>query len=390
MQMGRFQCVLRVSVDEVSARSPLRLLVRPMTVDDALRVGEWRYRDQWSVYDIGSPGVILDELDLYWAVTDPAGDTLVGFVCAGAAARVPGLDADASFIDVGVGINPGLVGQGRGSEFGEAVLDHLARRYPGRALRAVIQAWNERSLRFATRLGFIDVGESISTRQMQQVRYRVLVKHRAEAAQSLRGAKSGTWCCGDRLVLREFVAADEQAVHSFAADPLVTRFTDWGPNTIDDTRAFVAEATAQATDPQRAEFALAAVHAASDTVIGSAAIAVTSRQHQRGELGFASTVTSGHRDMPRSSPPAGAVRFRPAAAAAYQRNVPPGQPCLSAGASESRPGIRGPVAQPPVGSRCLARLSAVRHRQRRSLIGTTHSGDDGRDARLSGLNLVGG
>ena len=144
-----------------------------MTVDDALRVGEWRYRDQWSVYDIGSPGVIVDELDLYWAVTDPAGDTLVGFVCAGAAARVPGLDADASF----VGINPGLVGQGRGSEFGEAVLDHLARRYPDRALRAVIQDWNMRSRRFATRLGFIDDGESISIRQMQQVRYRVLVRH---------------------------------------------------------------------------------------------------------------------------------------------------------------------------------------------------------------------
>ena len=147
-----------------------------MTVDDALCVGEWRYRDQWSVYEIGSPGVVLDELDLYWAVTDPAGETLVGFVCAGAAARVPGLDTDASFIDVGVGINPGLVGRGRGAEFGEAVLDHLARRYPDRALRAVIQAWNVRSLRFATGLGFIDVGESISTRQMQQVHYRVLVK----------------------------------------------------------------------------------------------------------------------------------------------------------------------------------------------------------------------
>jgi hypothetical protein len=49
---------------------------------------------------------------MYWAVTDPAGDTLVGFVCAGAAAQVPGLDAGSSFIDVGVGMNPGLVGQG--------------------------------------------------------------------------------------------------------------------------------------------------------------------------------------------------------------------------------------------------------------------------------------
>ena len=70
-----------------------------------------------------SPAVVLDELNLYWAVSDTAGETLVGFVCTGAAARVPGLDADPSLIDVGVGMNPDLVGQGRGSEFGEAVLD---------------------------------------------------------------------------------------------------------------------------------------------------------------------------------------------------------------------------------------------------------------------------
>lgn len=139
-QMSRLRSVLRVSVDDVSTR----LLVRPMTVGDAMRVGEWRYRDEWSVYDIESPDVVLDELDLYWAVTDAADDSLVGFVCIGAAARVPGLDADPSLIDVGVGMNPDLVGQGRGSEFGGGALEHLARRHPGRPLRAVIQAWNVR------------------------------------------------------------------------------------------------------------------------------------------------------------------------------------------------------------------------------------------------------
>jgi RimJ/RimL family protein N-acetyltransferase len=75
-------------------------------------------------------------------------------------------------------------------------------------------------------------------------------------------------------------------VHAFAADPLVTQFTDWGPNSIEDTRAFLAQATVQATNPQRAEFTLAAVHASSGRLIGSVAIGVTSAQHRRGELGF--------------------------------------------------------------------------------------------------------
>jgi [ribosomal protein S5]-alanine N-acetyltransferase len=69
-------------------------------------------------------------------------------------------------------------------------------------------------------------------------------------------ARNGIQLVSDRLVLREFVVTDEDAVHSFAADPLVTRFTDWGPNSIEDTRAFLAEATAQATNPERAEFTL--------------------------------------------------------------------------------------------------------------------------------------
>jgi [ribosomal protein S5]-alanine N-acetyltransferase len=103
---------------------------------------------------------------------------------------------------------------------------------------------------------------------------------------TMRRAKTGIPMASERLVLREFAVTDEDAVHAFAADPLVTQFTDWGPNSIEDTRAFLAEATAQATNPQRAEFTLAAVHASSGRLIGSVAIGVTSVQHRRGEIGF--------------------------------------------------------------------------------------------------------
>jgi RimJ/RimL family protein N-acetyltransferase len=36
---------------------------------------------------------------------------------------------------------------------------------------------------------------------------------------------------GPRLLLRDFRATDVAAVHAFAADPVVTRLTDFGPNT---------------------------------------------------------------------------------------------------------------------------------------------------------------
>ncbi|WNV89893.1 GNAT family N-acetyltransferase [Umezawaea sp. Da 62-37] len=90
----------------------------------------------------------------------------------------------------------------------------------------------------------------------------------------------------DRLLLRDFTPSDEAAIHSFAGDPSVTRFTDWGPNTPADTRAFLAEVTTQQTDPHRTAFNLAAVQADSGRLIGSVSIGVTSPQHRRGEFGF--------------------------------------------------------------------------------------------------------
>ena len=57
----------------------------------------------------------------------------------------------------------------------------------------------------------------------------------------------------ERLLLREFVEGDWPAVQEYACDPQVVRFMSWGPNTEDDTRAFVARALAgQREEPRRA------------------------------------------------------------------------------------------------------------------------------------------
>ncbi|WP_436534457.1 GNAT family N-acetyltransferase [Actinoplanes sp. HUAS TT8] len=88
----------------------------------------------------------------------------------------------------------------------------------------------------------------------------------------------------DRLVLRNFVTPDEEAVHAFAGDPVVTRFTEWGPNSRDDTRRFVRDYAAQATAPRRAAYNLAAV--ADGELVGSVALWVEDAGHRRGGLGF--------------------------------------------------------------------------------------------------------
>lgn len=95
-----------------------------------------------------------------------------------------------------------------------------------------------------------------------------------------------TTLVGPRLLLRDFRAADVEAVHSFAADPVVTGFTDFGPNTPEESAEFVRAAVAQAHLPDRTAFGLAAELAATGQVIGSVSVAVTSVEHRRGDLGY--------------------------------------------------------------------------------------------------------
>jgi ribosomal-protein-alanine N-acetyltransferase len=46
----------------------------------------------------------------------------------------------------------------------------------------------------------------------------------------------------ERLILRPYRVADATAVHRYGSDPEVTRYTDFGPNTWDDTLAFLQTA----------------------------------------------------------------------------------------------------------------------------------------------------
>ncbi|MEV4280902.1 GNAT family N-acetyltransferase [Actinoplanes xinjiangensis] len=88
----------------------------------------------------------------------------------------------------------------------------------------------------------------------------------------------------DRLLLRPFDLGDVPAVHTYAGDPEVVRFMDWGPNTLSETEAFVTEA-AGAVDPAGGVHPFAIEH--DDHLIGAVELRVTSRIHSRGEFGYA-------------------------------------------------------------------------------------------------------
>lgn len=152
---------------------PDQLVIVPFTEAHAEDVAGWRYPGPWRLYDSRPEDGLLEASDGYLAVVGHPGGELVGFLCLGEEARVPGLAEEPGVLDVGVGMRPDLVGQGHGARFGEAVLGHLGTRHPGR-LRAVVQSWNERSLRLARRLGFAETGRHTCEQDGSLVEYVVL------------------------------------------------------------------------------------------------------------------------------------------------------------------------------------------------------------------------
>jgi [ribosomal protein S18]-alanine N-acetyltransferase len=165
---------------EVSSVAGLR--VRPLERHDAEAVAAWRYQGPWRVYDPRPGDEPLSSAVGYHAVVDGEG-TLVGFVCIGQEARVPGLPAADGITDVGVGMRPDLVGQGLGPAFGTVALDHVRRVCGDGPLRVVVQSWNERSLRLARRLGFREAGSHACVQDGGEVSYTVLIRAADSSAQ---------------------------------------------------------------------------------------------------------------------------------------------------------------------------------------------------------------
>lgn len=89
-----------------------------------------------------------------------------------------------------------------------------------------------------------------------------------------------------RLELREFTIEDWSAVHEYASRSEACRFQPWGPNSSEESRAFVEEAVAAAKQEPRTRYALAVVLAATGELIGTAELHVRSSRFRTGELAY--------------------------------------------------------------------------------------------------------
>jgi ribosomal-protein-alanine N-acetyltransferase len=73
----------------------------------------------------------------------------------------------------------------------------------------------------------------------------------------------------DRLVLREFVKADFDAVFAYSSDPKVTRYLFFGPRDEESTAEYLEELLASQVEQPRTRFELAVEEASSGRLIGA-------------------------------------------------------------------------------------------------------------------------
>jgi [ribosomal protein S5]-alanine N-acetyltransferase len=84
--------------------------------------------------------------------------------------------------------------------------------------------------------------------------------------------------------LRPFTMDDLAASHAYASDPEVCRYVTWGPNSIEDTQAFLDEVLREPEAQPRTSYTLAIT--AAEQLLGTVNLTVVSSEHARGQLGY--------------------------------------------------------------------------------------------------------
>jgi ribosomal-protein-alanine N-acetyltransferase len=87
-----------------------------------------------------------------------------------------------------------------------------------------------------------------------------------------------------RLLLREFRVEDFEGVHAYASDPNVVKYILWGPNTKEDTKAFIINALNQKTQNPRVCYELAVT--IGGELIGGCNLTITDLEKGEGEIGY--------------------------------------------------------------------------------------------------------
>lgn len=138
----------------------MKLLKAEMNKNIAEEILNWKYDPPYDFYNNELSDSEIAELlnGTYYAVLTEK-EEVYGFFCIGDGAQVPagkrcGVYEDL-FIDMGLGMNPGLVGKGHGMKFGLFVLHSIEETHQKLPIRLTVALFNGRAIHLYKKLGFV-------------------------------------------------------------------------------------------------------------------------------------------------------------------------------------------------------------------------------------------
>lgn len=141
----------------------MKLVIEKMNKEKAEDILTWKYDKPYDFYNNELTDEDLKEwLDgTYYALVEDK--DLIGFFCIGENAQVPvgkkiGVYSEDS-IDMGLGMNPKLVGKGNGLDFCSFILFFIEKNYKDPTIRLTVAKFNHRAIHLYEKLGFVKKDE---------------------------------------------------------------------------------------------------------------------------------------------------------------------------------------------------------------------------------------
>lgn len=130
-----------------------------MTKESAFEISQWTYPDVYSCYSFDESSETLSELmngEYYVAVDND--NKIIGYICFGKSAQIPTLEKDIyideTALDIGLGLNPALCGNGFGSKFFADGISFAKQQFNASYYRLTVASFNQRAIKVYERIGF--------------------------------------------------------------------------------------------------------------------------------------------------------------------------------------------------------------------------------------------
>lgn len=138
----------------------MELFIENMNKKMAKEILNWKYDVPYDFYNNENTDEAMKELldGSYYAVVDEFKE-LIGFFCIGENAQVPignrlGVYTE-DLVDMGLGMNPNLVGKGNGFKFCTYIVKFIEEHHKRTSIRLTVTKFNQRAIHLYEKLGFV-------------------------------------------------------------------------------------------------------------------------------------------------------------------------------------------------------------------------------------------